>query len=316
MTTLDYRSTFLFSALSRGIDVWTHALSPVEAEVRALLRVSRQEPPWELRGRLTGPRCRYATTVEVAYPFRDLPCGQNEPQAVSVRALIPEPSLWEPTCPFLYEGPLEVWQGNRFLHRRPIRHGLRTVQIGPRGLRWNGQPLSLRGVARDEFGEEDALRLRQAGVNLLLASAPASPSFAEGVAETQRAVLDLYSAADLLGALVLARAPHRHKDMVYAADWCQHPSCLGWLLSQDRLDDPPYLGAALAQLGGHRGQLLGVELTRPPASQLPQAIAFVAVGEHLLSDLDSIPLPKLLLVPPGRPGALAARPGLLGWVEV
>src|SRR5262245_21813467 len=123
MTTPDYRSTFLFSALSRGLDVWTHALSPVEAEVRARLSWSRPEPTLELRGRLVGPRCRYATTVEVAYPFRGLPRGQHEPHAVAVRALIPEPSLWEPTCPFLYEGPLEVWQGDGFLHRRPIQHG-------------------------------------------------------------------------------------------------------------------------------------------------------------------------------------------------
>jgi hypothetical protein len=142
-------------------------------------------------------------------------------------------------------------------------------------------------------------------VNLLLTSAGLAGS----------AVHELLSAADRLGTQVLPRAPLRGEDLVAAASWREHSSCLGWLLSQDRLEDPTYQAEALARLAGHSGQLLGVEMTRPPAAQLPRAIAFVACGEHLLRDLDDLTLPKLLLVPPGRGGAAAEGPAFLGRVE-
>ena len=71
----------------------------------------------QVRGRLTGPRCPYTTTVEVAYPFREhsRDYGEGGSPRLTLRAIIPEPSWWDPQTPFLYEGPVELWQDGRLV---------------------------------------------------------------------------------------------------------------------------------------------------------------------------------------------------------
>src|SRR5689334_4063070 len=101
-------STFATCTNLLSVSLRDAVLSPVEADVRITFTFRRPVDGLEVRGRLMGPRCRYASTVEVAYPFRPLPAPQDQ-VALPARVLIPEPSLWEPTCPFLYEGPVELW---------------------------------------------------------------------------------------------------------------------------------------------------------------------------------------------------------------
>src|SRR3954464_13906698 len=89
--------------------------APPEVGVRA--DVERVTPTTELRGRLMGPRCRFASTIEVAYPLRPF---VREPEGFagpSGRVVIPEASLWDPQCPFLYEGPVELWQDGKLCRR-------------------------------------------------------------------------------------------------------------------------------------------------------------------------------------------------------
>ena len=59
----------------------------------------------EVRGRLMGPRCPGISTVEIAYHLRRL-----EPSVYQV--LIPEPTLWTPERPYVYEGPVEWFTGD------------------------------------------------------------------------------------------------------------------------------------------------------------------------------------------------------------
>jgi hypothetical protein len=92
----------------RKTTVEVRRLSPAEAEVWVTAEVDAVTPTTELRGRLLGPRCPGASTIEVAYPLRSLP-----PQGASTlaaRVIIPEPNLWTEQTPFYYEGPLELWQ--------------------------------------------------------------------------------------------------------------------------------------------------------------------------------------------------------------
>jgi beta-galactosidase/beta-glucuronidase len=42
------------------------------------------------------------------------------------RVIIPEASWWEPKTPFLYEGPVELWQDGVLCDRREISHGIRA----------------------------------------------------------------------------------------------------------------------------------------------------------------------------------------------
>ena len=59
----------------RRVHVRYRSLSPAAAEVWVSAEVAGATPGavGELHGRVMGPRCRYATTVEVAYPLRPLP---------------------------------------------------------------------------------------------------------------------------------------------------------------------------------------------------------------------------------------------------
>src|SRR5205823_26348 len=56
-----------------ALAVSTPILNPAEAEVHFAFDLREEVQRPELRGRLTGPRCPYATTVEIAYPVRPLP---------------------------------------------------------------------------------------------------------------------------------------------------------------------------------------------------------------------------------------------------
>jgi hypothetical protein len=98
----------------RRTTVEVRRLSPAEAEVWVVAEVDAVTLATELRGRLVGPRCPGTSTVEVAYPFRPPPRpGAEALGTLAVRALIPEPNLWTAEMPFVYEGPLELWQDGR-----------------------------------------------------------------------------------------------------------------------------------------------------------------------------------------------------------
>jgi hypothetical protein len=56
----------------------------------------------EVRGRLIGPRCPGVSTIEIAHHLRPLGGGVWQ-------ALIPEPALWTPDRPYVYEGPADVY---------------------------------------------------------------------------------------------------------------------------------------------------------------------------------------------------------------
>ena len=80
-----------------------HSLDPVSAELRVIVTPERLTPTTEVHGRLVGPSCPYASTVEVAYPLTPLrQTGPTVPGALRLRVVIPEPSLWDTQSPYLY----------------------------------------------------------------------------------------------------------------------------------------------------------------------------------------------------------------------
>jgi hypothetical protein len=200
----------------RDVEVCDRSLSPAQAEVHVLLTPDQRSPTTEVRGRLMGPSCPFSNTVEVAYPLRPLPDAEGG--ALACRVIIPEPSLWEPESPFLYRGPVELWQDGARQDRVTVSHGLRQIQLGPRGLRVNGRPLTLRGREVDRLSDDEALTLRRAGYNLLVAPAAG-------------AAAPLWDTADRLGFLVLGRVADADEDTLRRlADLDRHPCCLGWLV--------------------------------------------------------------------------------------
>jgi hypothetical protein len=233
----------------------------------------------EVRGRLHGPRCLYASTVALAYPLRPTRPADAAPPATA-RAVIPEPNWWDPRSPFWYEVTAELWSGGRVVAGTNRIHGLRAVRPTPAALVWNGAPLPLRGT---EFAGEDEgrcdvelLRRRDAGYNLVVV--PVSGPTAA-----------VWSAADRVGLLVLGRTDD-DESAAAAEGLAGHACALGWLSRSGRWPRPS------------RRQLRGLELTGPPAAP-PADADFVAGPADLLNGL---PSPKLVFGPGTAGGAWGA----------
>jgi hypothetical protein len=225
------------------IEVRTRSFTPAEAEVWITVRAECLTATTEVRGRLMGPACPYSSTIEVAYPLRPLAHPPADVPPLTRRVVIPEPSLWEPVSPFLYRGPVELWQDGERCERVTVTHGLCFAALKPDGLHWNGKPLSLRGRSVRGLTEDDARSLRQAGVNLLLAPVQESETWA---------------IADRLCFLVIGELPQLDDNALQCVKQrLAHPSCLGWRVDGYELE-------ALAAL--------------PAVSHL--AAAFVVSGER------------------------------------
>ncbi|HLJ97618.1 MAG TPA: hypothetical protein VKU02_30940 [Gemmataceae bacterium] len=291
----------MLSANPVRMEVLTRILNPAEAEVRITADPVDLSAEAELRGRLVGPRCPYATTVEVAYPLRPVPGPRPPSGDVTARVIIPEPSFWDLETPFLYHGSVELWKAGNRCNAVEVRHGLRMLQLGKSGLRCNGRALLIRGVSHPQLQVEDARQFRRDGYNTLLA--PVS-------AETA----DLWDAADQWGFLVLGRLPGT-TDAIRCAEILKfHASCLGWLLTADAQKVP----GELARLQDGTGSLLGLELDRPLSEPLSQPFQFIFAKEEYLPRERTTQPPVLLQLPRSageeeRKQALASS-GILGWI--
>ena len=102
------------------VDVQTRRADPVEAEIWALVTAELMTPETEIRGRIVGPRCDQATTVEVAYALRRFSAKPPNIPELTTRVVIPEPSLWEHDTPFVYDILVELWQDGQCCDRRKI----------------------------------------------------------------------------------------------------------------------------------------------------------------------------------------------------
>jgi hypothetical protein len=240
------------------VQVCQHSLDPAQAELWITASAEHMTPATELRGRLAGPRCLYAATVEVGYPLRPFSRRPEGLVGLAARVVIPEPSLWEPQCPFVYQGAVELWQDSERRDQVPIRRGLRRVSLGRGGLRVNGRPLVLRGRAAAGCDEKQIAALHRAGCNLLLA-------------ETTERLTELLPLADVYGFFVLGVLTEEEPAAWGGADaLADHPSFLGWLLKA------PWDADAIARLRGAGDALIGVEWDEFSDNALPDDIDFIA----------------------------------------
>lgn len=268
--------------------VLDHRLDPVETELRIHVKTEHLDAGTEIRGRLRGPHCAYASTVEIAFPVRELGrAGHFE-----LRAVIPEPSLWDPESPFLYEGTLELWEGGAACDRITFRHGIRRVQLTSRGLRFNGKPFGLRGkCVEPTLSEVEARTLHDAGYNTLLTK----------VSETG---LGLWELADRIGFCVLGTSDHLARFVEHRADLTTHPSALGWIFN--RVD----FSAGPAQ-ESDRPLWFGIN----SSAQINAANAdFLCCHEDELGWLEGDETPKII-VTRRLANLLPVCTGAIGWIE-
>jgi hypothetical protein len=280
----------------RSVSFGDRLVDPTLAWVTVCVGLRDWTPEAQIRGRLEGPRCLYADTVEVAYPFRELarPVEPADAPCILVRAVIPEPNLWEPQCPFLYEGSLELWERDELVEQVPLSRGLRSITLGPPRIRLNGRPFSVKGIAQQQLGNADAKSLRDAGFNTLVAP----------VAEANAA---LWSAAARFGFLMLG--------------WVNDPLPSGDLLSvlREHTATLAFVAASDGSLPLPRVDCAGVELLEDLAGPIPSSCAFVVCSPGLLPALAMLPIPKLIRTfekPSDTPEwqVLLSSPGVLGYI--
>jgi hypothetical protein len=237
------------------VEIRHRSLDPASAELEVRVIVGDATPRTEIRGRLMGPICLHASTVEVAYPLLPpRPGNADSPALIRRRVVIPEASLWDPQSPFLYAGFVELWESDQRLQRVPVSLGLRHLSLGPRGLRVSGRAVQLQGRCAEMLTEEEAARWRQEGINLLVTS------WGENRAE-------LWDVADRQGLLVLVQAPESGPEpLAEASRLVRRPCMLGWIVSsvpsaEWARRDPIHGGPLLAFVSGESsatpGQLLG-----------------------------------------------------------
>jgi len=191
----------------RHIQIDNICLVPAEAELRLGVELEQVTPATEVRGRLMGPRCPYSSTVEIAYPL--WPARDSEPGQLAYRVIIPEANLWDPVSPFLYEGPVELWEEGRRVDEVHVSHGLRSLTVGARGLRINGRPFQLRGREVEEVKEEQLQAWHAEGINLLVSRSGENA--------------DLWGLADRLGFMVLIRSEPPRPELRRRPSWLDVP---------------------------------------------------------------------------------------------
>jgi hypothetical protein len=268
----------------RDVFVVNHRLDPHETELRILVEVEELTPTTQIKGRLMGPRSVYASTVEVAYPLQEVERG------IELRVTIPEPSWWEPQRPFLYQGPLELWQDGELCDRVPISHGIRWVQVTSTGLRLNGRPFALRGKYVEPTCSESTLeRLHDDGFNAVLTTIPESGG------------IDLWDAADRYGFLVLGF----NEDPAHFLPWKnkleKHPSAFAWT----------FYHSALAHEEGLKSPSAMVYGVASAGAMFPPNASFVLGHDE---DLKDATLPKILIAK-RTADVLPSRPDVIGWIE-
>jgi hypothetical protein len=280
---------------------------PVKAEVEVTLYTDRLTDQTEVRGQLEGPRCRYSSTIEVAYALRETERELlDDVGQIKLRAIIPDPSQWEPQCPFLYRGFVELREQDQRLDVTAFTLGLRSVALGKNGLLLNGRPFAIRGMAQNTLSEDHTERLRQRGINTILATLPTAKQA-------------LWSTAAQLGFLVLGRLYWPFHFDTMDGELRNQPSSLGFLGSYRRFDLETrkrhnvwmVLKAMLPPFG-----LRGLQLDEPLCEPLPPYFSFAYGDAQKLASLGTVSIPKLIRAI-DQPVAeeVLSKAGILGYIE-
>jgi hypothetical protein len=132
-----------------------------------------------------GSLSRGAQTIPLSFPEQHLAHGQSA--TVSASVSIPEPALWSPASPSLYQLTLAVGQESSY----SARVGLRQIAWHGGRVYLNGQRLRVHGasIQEDALGHGDALtpadenaivsELRATGANAVRAQHPLDPALLE-----------------------------------------------------------------------------------------------------------------------------------------
>jgi Glycosyl hydrolases family 2 len=236
----------------RSLQMEIRKLDPAEADVRFQLAADRSDAGLSVRGRLVGPRCAYASTVEVAYPLRDAPL--DEPNRLNARAIVPEPNLWEPACPFLYEATVELLEDRNSIDAITMTLGLRTIAISGKSFVLNGKRFEPKAIAAVHPTEADLVQARkQFNAIVLPVSEDARP---------------LWHLCDQVGLGVFGCIANESRS---APELANHACLLGWIV-----DEQKSLASAGDELASARVPV-GLQIRNDSAHACPPGANFVMV---------------------------------------
>jgi hypothetical protein len=105
--------------MSTEIEIIAPDVTDVEA--RVIARYVGTMTGVALRGTLRGPFCEKARTLPAEFVFRDT--GKK----AQVETLVPDPCMWTPEMPHLYQADVEAWQGDRLVAAYHGTIGLRRL---------------------------------------------------------------------------------------------------------------------------------------------------------------------------------------------
>jgi hypothetical protein len=272
-------------------------LNPAEAEIRIEATPEQPSERGELRGALTGPMCAYASTVEVAYPIKPFPWQEDKPGAIVGRVVIPEPSMWDLDCPFLYEGRIELWDGTSNEDRVKLFHGLRSLRCTRQGFQLNGRYvfLHVREVASPT--ENELIDHRRQGINAVILA-------------VQPGTQQLWDVCDRIGLGVLGRIQLTSQTAQQAMRLSVHPCRFGWLAKADDWDSGrSALRETLSSITP--GEPIGLELDEIAEIE-DQRIRFIYWRGDTMPDEQMLRLP--CLVRAGHGADESKPPGIAGIV--
>jgi beta-galactosidase/beta-glucuronidase len=113
--------------MSDEIEILVGDVNDVEGHVLARLKPASGQrergEPVVLQGTLRGPYCETARTLPAEFAFREL--GAKE--SGLAEAIVPDPCVWSPELPHLYEVLIEARQGDRVVASYHGMIGLRRT---------------------------------------------------------------------------------------------------------------------------------------------------------------------------------------------
>jgi hypothetical protein len=285
-------------------------VDPIRAEIEVSVAIESPPPDYQLRCRLVGPHCAFASTVEVGYALREKTrtalTAHDGLTGVSVvfEAALPEPNYWDPQSPFLYHCFAELWQGTQRQAKSDVWYGLRRIDLGRQGLLINDQPVAFRGGQQSDFTEDKAAAWRRQGLNLVVADVGASSP-------------TVWDIASRTGFCVLGRFNSTEEKHLQIHERLQDAGALGWIVPGDEAADPQYT-MGVRRIANSSNQLLGVETGRPLAAAMQDAYDFVLCPLEALPELAEVQLPKMVLVDelPADPRQEAASEHrVIAWIQ-
>src|SRR3954452_22850399 len=95
--------------MSSDIEILVGDVTDVEA--RVIARYQGTQSGVKLRGTLRGPFCEKARTLPAEFLFRDVGNGKG----VQLETIVPDPCMWTPEMPHLYQADVEAKQGDHLI---------------------------------------------------------------------------------------------------------------------------------------------------------------------------------------------------------